>query len=315
MSVPHGGYTTSILYRTAAVHFARYHESKKIAGRPQEPIGFQISFLRRTLTGRAILSVQEMKLGARVSTINVTLSQKPGHRGDLEVKLVACITLSPPDAEIGPTIDGTWDLSPPVPPGSLPDNLIDFKKLSEEGREGVWERGPQVPPELHALKHVKLFSPSHTLLTQTLKDRTKQVVDQWAQFTPGGKRAKWSNEAVVFLTDVFPAGLIRLGAMEASRLLAIERGREIAKRTIEVGFGRFWYPTLTMNIDLKTRLPPEGVEWLHSRVVTRMLRGSRADLDVVILDQKGELVSTSTQVALVVDGSRNTKGRQEREKL
>jgi acyl-CoA thioesterase FadM len=78
------------------------------------------------------------------------------------------------------------------------------------------------------------------------------------------------------------------------------------------GLVQFWYPTVTMNIDLKSRLPREGVEWLHTRVITRMLRGSRADLEVLILDQDGGLVATSTQVALVVDPARNGKGRGER---
>lgn len=69
----------------------------------------------------------------------------------------------------------------------------------------------------------------------------------------------------------------------------------------------FWYSNVTADTDLKARLCPEGVERLHSPVVTRMLHGGRTDLhstdlDVLILDQKGTLVSTSGHVALVVDG-------------
>lgn len=114
----------------------------------------------------------------------------------------------------------------------------------------------------------------------------------------------------MYLADIFPAALTRMGAMETSRLLALEGKEEATKSTIEPELYQFWYPNVTINIDLKARLPPEGAECLHLRVVTRMLRGSRVDLDVLILDQKGELVSTSTQVALVVAGSRNIKGRQ-----
>jgi acyl-CoA thioesterase FadM len=119
----------------------------------------------------------------------------------------------------------------------------------------------------------------------------------------------------MFLADTFPAALDRLGAMETSRLHAMEelRGGQVKRNAEEKE--RFWYPTVTLNIDLKTRIPPEGVEWLHARVVTKMLRGSRADLDVVILDPQGELIALSTQVALVVDASRNTKGRAGPEKL
>lgn len=263
-------------------------------------------------------------MGARVSTIHVTLSQESDQtastnesvdESDLEVKVVAYITLSSPDTEEGPVINGARDLTPSMPPGSLAAGSIDFKALSQKGRDGAWELGPRPPSAMHAMKHLKLFSPSHTLVTKTLEERTKQVVDQWAQFIPGGKPARWSNEALIYLADSFPAASARMGAMEMTRLLALEGKEEAAKSTIEPAIYPFWYPTVTMNIDLKVRLPPEGVEWLHSRVVTRTLHGSRADLDVLILDQKGRLVSTSTQVALVVDGSRNSKGRQDSGKL
>lgn len=318
--VPHGGYTTSILYRTAAVHFARKHDSYGGQGRAPEPIGLQISFLRRTFAGPAILTVQEIKLGARISTIHVTISQKPDQlatanelpdESDLESKVVAYISLTPPDTEEGPTIEGTWKPDPPMPPGSLAEGSIDFVALAEKEKDGAWVLGPQAHSAMFAVKHSRLFSPSQSLQTKTLDHRTKQVIDQWAQFKPGGRPARWSNEAVMYLADIFPAGLARMGAMETSRLLMLEGKEGAIKSTVEPELYPFWYPTVTMNIDLKARIPPEGVEWLHSRVVTRTLRGSRADLDVMILDQKGKLVCTSTQVALVVAGSRNIKGRQD----
>ncbi|GKZ74308.1 hypothetical protein AnigIFM60653_009929 [Aspergillus niger] len=283
----------------------------------KEPVGLQISFLRRTFSGPAILTVEEIKLGARVSTIHVTLSQKPHQASSteppdgraLEVNVAAYITLSPPNTEDGPVIKGAWNLSPPLPPGSLPNGWVDFKTLVQNGTDGAWALGPRAAPELHAMKHLKIYSPLQSLLPRTLEDHTNQVVDQWAQFMPGGNPAKWSNEAVMYLADIFPAALARMGAMETRRLLALQGKERTDKSTIEEGMAQFWYPTVMMNIDIKTRLPPEGVEWLHSRVVTRMLRGSRADLDVLVLDQNQELIATSAQVSLVVDGSRNSKGR------
>jgi hypothetical protein len=333
-TVPHGGYTASVLYRTATTHFAQKAAAATTSSNKrgqilaQEPIGLQITFQRRTFAGPAILSVQEIKLGARISTIHVALSQarderavatskssKLPDRSDLEVKVLAYVTLSPPATEEGPSVTGPWDLSPAPPPGSLPDGAIDFKSLGEKGIDGQWKAGPVAPPTLHAAKHLQAYSPASTLRSKTVEERARQVVDQWSRFAPGGVPARWSNEAVVYLADIFPAALDRLGAMEETGILRAGRGAaragDASKAATGEGLVQFWYPTVTMNIDLKSRLPSEGVEWLHTRVVTRMLRGSRADLEVLILDQDGGLVATSTQVALVVDPARNSKGRGE----
>lgn len=332
--MPHGGYTASVLYRTAATHFAQKaaKSEKKEPGRAQEPIALQITFQRRTITGPAILTVQEIKLGARVSTIQVTLLQardtaaalppsttrteaKISDGDDLEVKVLAYITLSPPEAEEGPAVNTPWDLSPAMPPGSLSSGGIDFRALSENGMDGEWKAGPLAPPTLYAAEHLRVYSPALTLRPKTVHQRLTQVVDQWAQFAPGGTLARWSNEAVMYFADIFLAGLDRMGAMEATRASRAAGGQDTdgadggEKVTTGAGLAQFWYPTVTMNIDLKTRLPPQGVEWLHSRVVTRMLRGGRADLDVLMLDQQEQLIAMSTQVALVVDPSRNVKGR------
>ncbi|KAL2812283.1 thioesterase-like superfamily-domain-containing protein [Aspergillus granulosus] len=321
-TVPHGGYIGSILYRTAATHFARKAAFKNTPGHPQEPVGLQISFLRRTFAGPAILTVEEIKLGARVSTIHVTLSQRRNGSGaaitsaakkELETKVLAYITLSPPDIEERPAVNGPWGLYPTSPLGSLPGGLINLEALAEKGIDGDWKVGPLALASLHAAKHLKVYSPSSTLLPKTVEERIRQVAEQWARFAPGGMSAKWSNEAVVYFADVFPAALDRLGAME---MTATGTGQGNSARVMTgTGLVQFWYPTVSMNIDLKTRLPPQGVEWLYSRVVTRMLRGSRADLEVLILDQNGELVATSTQVALVVDPARNHKGREGSGKL
>ncbi|KAL3428905.1 thioesterase-like superfamily-domain-containing protein [Aspergillus tetrazonus] len=311
-----------VLYRTATTHFARKHTATDAGPkrgqrqgriRSPEPIAFQITFQRRTFAGPAILTVQEIKLGARVSTIHVTLSQTrdegdavgSGYRTKLEVKVLAYITLAPPDMEEGPHVRGAgpWtDLSPGMPQGPLHGGAIDFKALAKDGRDGGWRAGPQAPPSLHAVKHLKVYSPSLTVLPKTVEERAGQVVEQWAQFAPGGTPARWSNEAVRRLAT--GAGGTSAGPAEESDGDGLN-----GRATTYQGLVQFWYPTVIMNIDLKTRLPPSGVEWLYSRVVTRMVRGSRADLEVLILDQDGELIATSTQVALVVDPARNVKGR------
>ncbi|KKK14882.1 hypothetical protein ARAM_002840 [Aspergillus rambellii] len=317
--VPHGGYTASILYRAAAIHFKNHHGAR-VKSTP-EPIGLQISYLRRTAIGPALITVQDMKIGARISTVHVTLSQRPDgavasdridKKDGVEVKVVAYLTISPPETEMGPACKGSWGLEPAPIFGSLPDGSVDLQALAKNGEDGQWARYPRVTQSA-APKNLEIYGPRRPS-PSTLASRTKQVVEQWARFTPGGTEARWSNEALLFLIDMFPAALDRMAAMELSRMQKMQELQGKAPESVATK-GLFWYPTVTMNIDLKTKIPSEGVEWLYSRIVTRSLRGSRADLEVVILDQKGELVATSSQVALVVDASRNYKGRQGAGKL
>ncbi|KAL4899424.1 thioesterase-like superfamily-domain-containing protein [Aspergillus multicolor] len=213
----------------------------------REPIGLQISFQRRTFPGRAILAVEEIKLGARVSTFHVRLYQakdepgpkeSPARTGELEVMVLAYVTLSLSNIEQDPAVTGLSSLSP-SPPGSLPNGRIDFERLAHTGEDGDW-RIPRA--------HVKLYSPASTMLLESVEERRK------------------------------------LGAMEASQILGVFPGQDTTGAMTGSGLVQFWYPTVSMNIQLKTRL---GVKWLQLRVVTRMLRGSRADREVLILDEAG----------------------------
>lgn len=72
---------------------------------------------------------------------------------------------------------------------------------------------------------------------------------------------------------------------------------------------KFWYPTVLLNLDVKKVLPEEGVEWLYVRASMKQIRNGRMDLDIVILDEGGEIVALSHHVALAVDSSRNVAAR------
>jgi hypothetical protein len=74
---------------------------------------------------------------------------------------------------------------------------------------------------------------------------------------------------------------------------------------------RFWYPTILLNLEIKKALPAEGVDWLFVRVDTKQIKNGRLDLDIVILDEAGEIVALSQHVALVVGSERNFAGRKD----
>lgn len=79
--------------------------------------------------------------------------------------------------------------------------------------------------------------------------------------------------------------------------------------------GLSWYPTVVLNIDFKKALPEAGVEWLFVRAVTKQIRNGRMDIDVVILDEDGDIVALSQHVALAVDSSRNVAKRKNGSKI
>ncbi|KAE8369941.1 thioesterase-like superfamily-domain-containing protein [Aspergillus caelatus] len=298
-NVPHGGYTTAILYRLTTTHFAQ-SDTSPYRSKPVLPISFQLTFVRPTQVGPATLTVQEVKLGARTSTIQVTLSQDAASKGP-QTKVVGYITVSPIETDQeGPVVKGTPVLHPNPPPGSKPDGGVDFTALAKTGRDGQWTRFPTIPA-MAVSQHTELYG---TPPPSTVQERIKSTVDQWARFRPGGQvPAQWTNEALMCLLDLFPMALDRLGAMATSAWASTNDPEDRQSRSP----GPFWFPTVSFNVDLKKSIPKEGVAWLHSRVVTQTLRAGRADISVEILDQNGELIAISSQVCMVVGFDRNLK--------
>ena len=65
----------------------------------------------------------------------------------------------------------------------------------------------------------------------------------------------------------------------------------------------YWYPTLSMHLEIKKSLPSRGVQWLFLRARSTEIKNGRFDAEITILDEKLELVALSHQVCFVVDVS------------
>ena len=72
---------------------------------------------------------------------------------------------------------------------------------------------------------------------------------------------------------------------------------------------------MLLNIDFKKELPEEGVEWLFVRVQAKQIKNGRMDLDVVIIDEEGDIVALSQHVALVLSAERNIAARKSGSKI
>ncbi|KAN0074793.1 Thioesterase-like superfamily domain containing protein [Elaphomyces granulatus] len=260
------------------------------------PISMQLTYLRRAAEGPALITVQDVKLGARTSTIHITLSQEdPPKLPSLSssasptasaqsARLVGYITISDPVAEVGISGKTGWKLSPPAPPGNP--------------ATGSWALTSTLFPKFrHAANRVEIYKPASSQLNPIQK---KGILDAWTRIRPiigdqDDDKPKWTDEGVAFLVDMYQMPVD--GALPSS------------DPQFPPG-DTFWFPTVTLNIDFKKQLPAGGVEWLYSRVQTKAVRNGRLDIGITIIDEGGEVVALGNQVALVLDASRNTGGRQ-----
>lgn len=99
---------------------------------------------------------------------------------------------------------------------------------------------------------------------------------------------RWDTESLAFACDMF---------LMPVDMLSLEQGHSS---------GAYWYPTLTLNLEIKKDWEKDqGPEWLFLRNTCKQIRNGRMDIDVVIMDEQGELVALSNHVALIVSAERN----------
>ena len=100
----------------------------------------------------------------------------------------------------------------------------------------------------------------------------------------------------------------------ARRAEAVQRKGEPV--TDDQGPTPFGYPTLSMSLEIKRQLPPQGVKWLYVKVIPMEIRNGRFDTNVYIYNEDMQLVAKSHQVSLIVDVSRRaTKLEKQKNKL
>ncbi|KAB8336968.1 hypothetical protein FH972_021272 [Carpinus fangiana] len=284
-SVPHGGYVTSIFQRVAREHF------KTTLSRQKQPhmITMHLEFLRRTSTGPALFTVQDSKLGRQTSTLHITLTQ-----GD-RTEVVGYITHSNIDKEEGLSFDTKWALDPPPPPANV--------QLLSAGTDPNWSEMRETPfAEFRkAACRVQWMLPKHG-------QAVPGSADEWIRLkTHGrdGRRERFDDISLGYVSDMWPQLVenhLNPAAYNPSASAA-----DVARHR---GAGsKFWFPTLLLNLDVKKALPADGVDWLFARVRTKQVRNGRYDLEVVIVDETGDVVALSHHVAFALSAQRNLASR------
>jgi hypothetical protein len=275
--VPHGGFVTAVFLQVASTHFNTTLSSQN----QPHTIALHLDFLKRTESGPAKFTVRDTKLGRQASVIHISLTQ------DGREEVVGYLTNSNLRTEAGVTFKSNYALTPPPLP-------VDFS-LIKQAKDGNWAPIPEMPFASFraATKKTQFFFPRQG-------QRPGNSADEWIRLQ---NSEKWTNASIGYVCDMWP--------MPVEAFLHEQNPYDVS--TIEGGKdnkpARFWYPTLLLNLDVKKALPEEGVEWLFVRVEAKQIKNGRMDLEIVIMDEVGELVALSHHVAFALDVSRNTAKR------
>ncbi len=182
--------------------------------------------------------------------------------------------------ESGVSYDTGYQLAPtPFP--------ADVAKLASDSdsKWAKWTFPWQAESFLKAYTHLTFYlpieSPPHPSLT-----------DVW--LTPTSRDGVFTTEILGYIADVWPRMVESYCANSewnstnlVRRALSL-RSRPASSVDIDVGLGRhpqaFWYPTLSMTLEIKKLLPPSGVKWLFLRAQAKDIRNGRMDTEVSILN-------------------------------
>ena len=128
---------------------------------------------------------------------------------------------------------------------------------------------------------------------------------------------RFTNESLGYVVDAFEQIVERYSPEEVEQAMGNDAAPTSSQRSTTTAnsapkyrldrskWARFWYPTVLIHLEIKKALPLEGVEWLFVRTWSKVIKNGRTDLNVVVMDEGGDVVALSQHVALVLDAERN----------
>ncbi|KAE8153788.1 thioesterase-like superfamily-domain-containing protein [Aspergillus avenaceus] len=218
----------------------------------------------------------------------------------------------------GITVATGWYLNPPP-------FQVNLQKLeTDDDPRWICYHPPFAPNGWHrAHSYVRTFVPV---------DHSRGSLNAGQWMTPGWdceplgspirqRPAKWTNSMIPFALDMNlihydyddlfadAFGLQRhkphtskaVNSGKAQRL-ARQQGSNSWRASSQDGFGvaqKFINTTLCSSVEIKKRLPAEGVRWLYLRSELRHVKNSQMDIGSLLFDENMELIAVSHEVAQV----------------
>lgn len=281
-SAVHGGLLASTVLDAVRQHF---HTTLQ---RYEQPHTFSLHlvFLRPAVAGQAILEIRDTKPGKGTSTIHISLSQN-----GKECVVGYALNMNLQFAK-GLSYPTHYTLNPPPPPADI------AKLTNNTDPHWVSYTYPYHPDScIKASTHLRFVVPIKP-------PPHPSISDVW--FTPIHAEDAFTNEMLGSVIDYWPRmpenyhsgspyGISGLAA-RGLRTMQGSPSEDISQQTPQYG-----YPTLSMNLEIKKLLPPEGVKWLFMRARAKEIKNGRMDAEITVLDEALELVALSHQVSFIVN--------------
>ena len=301
-----------MVLRTISEHFQKTLHSLN----QPDTVTLHLEYLRSAAAGGADLVIKDVKKGSQTSTVHISLRQGgkekvAGYatwvthyvRVDCELDIYRNINFQ--NAH-GVSYATDYTLSPPPAPA-------DVSKLATDNddRWVSYSNPYDAQSFTKAQTHLRYVMPSSG-------SPHPSIMDEW--ITPTSTSDKFTNVNLGFVADQWPqmAENYRRDSPHSSngivaRAIQAKKGTSI---TGDAGWrSPFWYPTLLMNIEFKKLLPSQGVDWLFVRARAKQIKDGRMDVEVVILDEKSELVALSNHVCFIVNMAPEPPAKEKDSKL
>lgn len=259
-------------------------------------------FLSRTVSGRAILVVEEVKPGRSMTVLHVSLYQTGllpqapwissgtvNGRAKSEKVVVAYLTNRSIATESGISLNTGWSFQPKLPA------VKDFTKL-------LTNEDPEWPPldlviqrRVSAVKQLNIYYNREAME----KSGKSSHIDMWVCAKNG---EPFKDPALGFLVDVTSSFVCEAHRPRTENEPPAAGGEFTHKVA-------FWYPTLVMNLDVKKKLPEGGEKWLLIRCFAKQILNGRSDIEIIVCDRAGDIVALSHHVAMIVNFEKNMANR------
>jgi hypothetical protein len=265
--VPHGGYLAALITQAAAQFSAEHHKDLN----QTDLITLHQEFVSACVFGPASVTVTVLSRGRQYSTLRIQLFQHPNHDPSKKAihRIEALVRKGSLSRER--TAGG---ISLPTPPSSKYGAILDLASCVErKDAPGVSERRPAYG------KVVFMLGADTNEAGKGIEGPS--VRTQWIRYRDPS--ARFDIAGLAFLADTHRP------LIEAYGLVG------------------YWFPTLSMSLDVKKGVPEGGWEWLFMRIEIHQVKDGRFDYDVVILDEGFELVALSRHANLIVSSERNYK--------